>query len=196
MRQSVVNRKKVWSLKPRRAAAAALMEFFYPVHYEIGTALEDVVRAHVLSRQQAASLWLIRSQGEDGVRMRRKEIEANVRRWFEVTNAAVSRSLRGLMRPPLALIEIAEDPNSGREKVISLTPKGRAFLDTVAARATSGLADLIEEVSPELVDAAILYFRELTSAFQRSRARRGLRLIRSDPRLKRQPGTPLGQEGE
>jgi DNA-binding MarR family transcriptional regulator len=182
MPQSIVNRKKVWSLKARRAAAAALMEFFYPVHYEIGTALEDVVRSNVLSRQQAASLWLIRSQGEDGVRMRRKEIEENVRRWFEVTNAAVSRSLRGLMRPPLELIEIAEDPRSGREKVISLTPKGSAFLDSVASRATGGLADLIEEVSPELVDAAIYYFRELTGAFQRSKARQRLRLIRSGAR--------------
>jgi len=196
MRQSIVNRRKVWSPKARRAAAAALMEFFYPVHYEIGTALEDVVRSNVLSRQQAASLWLIRSQGEHGVRMRRKEIEENVRRWFEVTNAAVSRSLRGLMRPPLELIEIAEDPKSGREKVISLTPKGRAFLDSVASRATGGLADLIEEVSPELVDVAIHYFRELTGAFQRSRARQRLRLIRSGARSDRGRRMSPEPEGE
>src|SRR5262245_1743817 len=101
MKQSAVDRKKFWDLKTRRAAAAELMTFFYPVHYEIGTALEDVVRSHKLSRQQAATLWLIRSHGEDGTRIRRKEIEANMCRWFEVTNAAVSRSLRGLMRPPL-----------------------------------------------------------------------------------------------
>src|SRR5262245_19643599 len=146
MKQASVNLKKPWTLKARRAAAAELMEFFYPIHYEIGTALEDVVRAHRLSRQQAASLWLIRSQGEEGTRMRRKQIETNMRRWFEVTNAAVSRSLRGLMRPPLELVEIAEDPTSGREKVISLTPKGKAFLDSAAARATEGLASLIEEL--------------------------------------------------
>lgn len=176
-KQSLAIPKQAWSVKARRVAAAALMEFFYPVHYEIGTALEDVVRAHILSRQQAASLWLIRSHGEDGVRMRRKEIETNVRRWFEVTNAAVSRSLRGLMRPPLELIEIAEDPQSGREKLISLTPKGKAFLDSVASRATDGLADLIEELSPELVDGAIVYFRELTGAFQRSRRPHRLRVI-------------------
>jgi DNA-binding MarR family transcriptional regulator len=180
MRPTLVDRKKAWNPKARRIAAAELMAFFYPVHYEIGTALEDVMRSNMLSRQQAASLWLIRSQGAGGTRMRRKDIEANVRRWFEVTNAAVSRSLRGLMRPPLELIEIAEDPKSGREKLISLTPKGIAFLDSVASRATRGLADLIEEVSPELVDSAILYFRDLTSAFQRSKARRRLRLIRSD----------------
>src|SRR5580700_5093273 len=105
MQQKVANRQKAVRTKAyRRSAATELMEFFYPVHYEIGTALEDVVRANVLSRQQAASLWLIRSQGENGYRMRRKDIEANIRRWFEVTSAAVSRALRAMMRPPLELI--------------------------------------------------------------------------------------------
>jgi hypothetical protein len=80
--------------------------------------------------------------------MRRKDIEVNVRRWFEVTNVAVSRALRGMMRPPLELIEIAENLKSCREKLIILTPKGKTFLDSVASRATQGLADLIEELSP------------------------------------------------
>ncbi len=114
------------------------MEFFFPVHYEIGTALEDVVRSEALSRQQAASLWLIRSQGEGGRRMRRKDVETNMRRWFEVTSAAVSKALRAMMRPPLELIDIIEDPHSGREKLIVLTPKGKAFLDSAAERATAG----------------------------------------------------------
>jgi DNA-binding MarR family transcriptional regulator len=171
-----------WNPKARRAAAAALMEFFYPVHYEIGTALEDVVRANVLSRQQAASLWLIRSQGENGYRMRRKDIEANIRRWFEVTSAAVSRALRAMMRPPLELIEIIEDPRSGREKLVTLTPKGMAFLDSVAAQATTVLAELIEDVSPELADSAIDYFGHLTRGFERAQTRGRIRLISHDPR--------------
>jgi hypothetical protein len=111
-----LTRKRSVSAKPyRRSAATELMEFFYSVRYEIGTALEDVVRADVLSCQQAAVLWLIRSQGDDGVRMRRKHIESHVRRWFEVTSAALSRSLRSMMHPPLELIRITEDPRSGRE---------------------------------------------------------------------------------
>ena len=111
MQQKVANRQKAVRTKAyRRSAATELMEFFYSVHYEIGTALEDVVRADVLSRQQAAILWLIRSQGDDGSRMRRKDIESNVQRWFEVTSAALSKSLRAMMRPPLELIEITEDP--------------------------------------------------------------------------------------
>jgi DNA-binding MarR family transcriptional regulator len=65
--------------------------------------------------------------------------------------------------------------------LISLTTKGKAFLDSVESRATEGLASIIEELSPELVDAAILYFRELTSAFWRSKQRHRLRIIESVP---------------
>lgn len=153
------------------------MEFFYSVHYEIGTALEDVVRADLLSRQQAAILWLIRSQGDGGIRMRRKDIESNVRRWFEVTNAALSRSLRTMMHPPLRLIEITEDPHSGREKLVALTPKGKAFVDSAASQAASVLAGLIAEVPLDVIDHAISYFRHLTATFQSSRARSQIRLI-------------------
>jgi DNA-binding MarR family transcriptional regulator len=156
------------------------MEFFYSVHYEVGTALEDVVRADVLSRQQAAILWLIRSQGGGGVRMRRKDIESNVRRWFEVTSAALSKSLRAMMHAPLELIEITEDPRSGREKLVALTPRGKAFLEVAATKAGMVLAELIEDAPLEVIDHAITYFRYLTGAFQSSQARSRVRLIQVD----------------
>jgi DNA-binding MarR family transcriptional regulator len=181
----VIRQKKMYpgqsarSPADRRPAAAELIEFFYSVHYEIGTALEDVIRADRLSRQQAAILWLIRSQGGAAARMRRKEIEANLRRWFEVTSAAVSKSLRGMMHEPLALIEITEDPRSGREKVVALTPKGRAYLDTAAGQATSLLAALIEDVPIDVIAHAITYFRHLTGAFENLQRRDRLRLVRS-----------------
>jgi DNA-binding MarR family transcriptional regulator len=188
MRQTTANRKKAIAPKTGRGTEAAeLLEFFYPAHYEIGTALEDVLRADLLSRQQAATLWLVRSQGEDGLRMRRKDIEANVRRWFEVTSAAVSRALREMMHPPLELIEITEDPKSGREKLVSLTPKGKAYLDGAAGRATAVLAALIEDVPPELVDSAIIYLSQLTRAFQRSKTRTRIRLIHADEKSGRNP---------
>jgi DNA-binding MarR family transcriptional regulator len=182
MQEKSANRRKAAAPRTNRSAAGELMEFFYPVHYEIGIALEDVVRADQLLRPQAASLWLLRSQGEDGRRMRRKEIEANLRRWFEITSAAVSRALRAMMRPPLELIEMSEDPRSGREKLVALTPKGKAFVDSVAARATQVLADLIEDAPPEVVDSAILYFRHLTGSFQRSRTRTRIRIVQPSVR--------------
>jgi DNA-binding MarR family transcriptional regulator len=169
----------------RRSAATELMEFFYSVHYEIGTALEDVVRADVLSRQQAAILWLIRSQGDGGVRMRRKDIESNVRRWFEVTSAALSKSLRAMMHAPLELIEITEDPRSGREKLVALTLRGKAFLEVAATKAGTVLAELIEDAPLDVIDNAITYFRYLTGAFQSSQGRSRVRLIQLEDRAGR-----------
>ncbi len=177
--RNVLPTRGAGSSPSRQTPAADLIEFFYSVHYEIGTALEDMIRADLLSRQQAAILWLIRSQGGPGTRIRRKAIEANLRRWFEVTSGAVSKSLRGMMHAPLALIEITEDPRSGREKLIALTPKGRAFLDKAAGQATRLLASLIEDVPPDVIDQAIVYFRHLTGAFENLQRRDRLRVVGS-----------------
>lgn len=188
MQGSNVRRQNAVTAKTsRKTEAAEILKFFYPAHYEIGTALEDVLRSDVLSRQQAASMWLIRSQGVAGCQMRRKDIEANVRRWFEVSSAAVSMALREMMRPPLEFIEITEDPNSGREKLVRLTAKGKAYLDSVADRATKLLADLIENVPPQLVASAITYLGQLTSAFQRSKSRSRIRLIRPKQQSGKKP---------
>ena len=170
----------------RAPAAAELLEYFYPVHYQIGSAVEDVVRAGVLSRQQAAILWLIRSEGGRKFQMRRKEIETYTRRWFEVTSAAVSKSLRAMSHAPLELVEISEDPDSGRERLVALTVKGRKFLDETSARITIFLTQLVGRIPVEVLDNAIEFFHFLTEAFQHASARDQIRLIKSEPkRMKR-----------
>jgi DNA-binding MarR family transcriptional regulator len=113
----------------------------------------------------------------------RKEIEVNVRRWFEVTSAAVTRSLRAMMRPPLELIEMIEDPASGRQKLVVLTPKGQAFLDSVGEQATQVLAEAIQDVPAELIESVISYFGFLTRGFERFKVRSRIRLIRPDEKL-------------
>src|SRR5215813_11574461 len=92
--------------------AAVLLEFFYPFHYKGGMALEDTLRCGQLSRKQVAILWLIRSEGEPGKRMRRKDIERLIQTWFEVTSSAITKALRGMARPPLNLMQIVEDRQS------------------------------------------------------------------------------------
>jgi DNA-binding MarR family transcriptional regulator len=82
-----------------------------------------------------------------------------------------------MMHSPLALIEITEDPRSGREKLVALTPKGKAFVDSVATKAAAVLAGLIAEVPLDVVDHAISYFRHLTGTFRSSNARSRIRLI-------------------
>lgn len=157
----------------RGTTAAELQEFFYPIHYQIGMALEDALRGGLLTRKQSAILWMIRSAGEDGRRMRRKEIVQSMQSWFEVTNSALSKAIRGMARPPLALVQISEDPRSAREKLITLTPKGEQFLAAMAARGEAFLQDIIVHVPPEVIRGGIEYLQQLIEAFNRSRAQRG-----------------------
>ena len=78
-------------------------------------------------------LWLIHSEGVGGRSMRRKDIEASITTWFEVTSSANSKAVRQMAQPKLGLATIAEDPASGREKIVSLNPKGERFLAAMIA---------------------------------------------------------------
>jgi len=156
--------------QPEETTAAALQEFFYPIHYQIGMALEDALRGGVLTRKQSAILWMIRSAGEGGRGMRRKDIVRSMQSWFEVTNSAISKAIRGMARPPLALVQITEDPRSAREKLISLTPKGERFVGAMAERGEVFLEDIVKHLPAEVIHGGIEYFRQLIDAFNRSRA--------------------------
>ena len=153
--------------------AADLQEFFYPIHYQIGMALEDALRGGLLTRKQSAILWMIRSAGEDGRRMRRKDIVRSMQSWFEVTNSGLSKAIRGMARPPLTLVEITEDPRSAREKLITLTPQGVQFVAAMASRGEMFLHDIVQHLPADVTRGGIEYFRQLIAAFDRSRAVRG-----------------------
>src|SRR6266446_4048887 len=129
--------------------AAELLELFYPVHYKGGMALEDAMRGGRLSRKQMAILWLIHSEGEQGRRMRRKEIERLIQTWFEVSSSAITKALRGMARPPLSLVQIVEDPQSAREKLVRLTAKGERFLATMVAEGLKFEQQIVDYLTPE-----------------------------------------------
>jgi DNA-binding MarR family transcriptional regulator len=150
--------------------AAELLELFYPIHYKGGLALEDVLRRGRLSRKQVAILWLIRSEGEDGRRMRRKDIEQVIQSWFEVSSSAITKALRGMARPPLGLVQVLEDPHSGREKQILLTPKGERFLSAMVAEGREFLQQIVGQIPEELVKTGIEFLGQATAAFERVRA--------------------------
>lgn len=157
-----------------------LLEFFYPVHYQMGTALEEVLSGGVLSRKQVAILWLIRSEGLEGREMRRKDIETALRTWFEISSSAVSKALREMFGPPLAFVEIRESPDSGREKLVSLTPRGDAFLAETTEKGERYVARLVEKMPAEVMSGGAAYLRQLTEGYQRmSRAER-LRVVESE----------------
>jgi DNA-binding MarR family transcriptional regulator len=148
--------------------AAELLEFFYPVHYRTEKALEDELRGGLLTRKQVAILWLIRSEGVRGRSMRRKDIERLIQAWFEVSGAEITRTLRGMARPPLGIVKVVEDPHSGREKQVLLTQKGERLLQDMVERGRQFLQHIIiEQLSEDVVKSGIEFLRHGITAFER-----------------------------
>jgi DNA-binding MarR family transcriptional regulator len=166
---------------PAERYASALLELFYPIHYRGNMAVEDAMRGN-LTRKQAAVLWLIRSAGNEGGRcMRRKEIVSRLQDWFEVSNPALTQTLRGLARPPLGLVRLVEDPNSAREKRVVLTAKGERFLSTMVERGRDFLRRLAEQIPEDQLSGGIEFLRAGVAAFDRMHAQ-GLSSERRAPR--------------
>lgn len=165
--------------------AGELLEFFYPIHYQIEMALEDALRGGALTRKQAAILWLIRSEGDGSRRMKRKDIERLMQGWFEVSSSAISKAIRGMARAPLALVQITEDPQSGREKLISLTPKGERFLSAMVTRGEEFLQHIVEQLPTELVHHGIEFLGQTTETFRRVHTSRQLRAVHAGKMGKR-----------
>jgi DNA-binding MarR family transcriptional regulator len=148
-----------------RAAPRNFLELFFPIHYTIGMTVEDTLRNEKLTRQQTIILWLIRSKGENGEFMRRKDIVTAMSYWFELTNSAISKALRSLSKPPLSLLTIEEDPNSGREKVIRLTTEGKAFINEMIANAEGLIKILTDELTEEEIKQGLHIFQRLSDIF-------------------------------
>lgn len=153
--------------------AAELLEMFYAVHYRGNMALEDAMRGE-LTRKQAAILWLIRSEGGQSGGMLRKDIFRKLRDWFDISNPAVTKSLRGMMRPPLSLVRLAGNADSGREKIVYLTAKGERFVAAMVEQGHDFLRRLVEQTRLQLIseeiDSGIRFLRAGIDGFEHIRA--------------------------
>ena len=148
----------------RNELSGEILELFYPVHYQVGMALEDALRDRRLTRKQVAILWLIRSIGGERRGLSRKQIQQAVANWFEVSNSQITKALRAMARPPLGLIQIAEDPSSGREKQVLLTAKGERFLLTLVERGRAFFRPVGERLAPELIRDGLVFLRQASAA--------------------------------
>jgi DNA-binding PadR family transcriptional regulator len=146
------------------------LEFFYPIHYKLGMALEDALRSGQLTRKQVAILWLIRAEGGAERRMRRKDIEQRLTTWFEVSSSAITKALRAMARPPLNLLQIIEDPHSGREKQVILAAKGERFLLTMVEHGQQFVRDIAERMTAEEIHHGIRFLHQATLALDTRRA--------------------------
>jgi DNA-binding MarR family transcriptional regulator len=149
--------------------AAELLELFYPIHYRGNMAVEDAMRGK-LTRKEAAIIWLIRSVGEDGSEMRRKEIVARLQDWFDVSSPAVTKALRHMARPPLSLVRLVEDAASGREKRVRLTTQGQRFVLGMITRGQDFLHKVVEQLPDQQVRDGIDFLRAGVAAYERVHA--------------------------
>jgi DNA-binding MarR family transcriptional regulator len=149
--------------------AAELLELFYPIHYRGNMAVEDAMRGK-LTRKEAAIIWLIRSAGENGSEMRRKEIVARLQDWFDVSSPAVTKALRHMARPPLSLVRLVEDVASGREKRVRLTPQGQRFVLGMITRGQNFLHKVVEQLPDQQVRDGIDFLRAGVAAYERVHA--------------------------
>ncbi|MCX7061072.1 MAG: winged helix DNA-binding protein [Gammaproteobacteria bacterium] len=134
---------------PVSEAARDFLDLFYPVHYKIGIGIEDSLRGGRLTRHQVAILWLIRSEGEGGKRIARKEIERSITRWFEIGNSAISKALRVLSKPPYELLAIVENPLSARERYVLLTPAGEQQIEWMVAQGHRFVQRMVDHLNAD-----------------------------------------------
>jgi DNA-binding MarR family transcriptional regulator len=150
--------------------AAELLELFYPIHYRGNMAVEDAMRGE-LTRKQAAIMWLIRSAGDNGRELRRKEIVRRLQDWFDVSSPAVTKALRHMARAPLGLVRLVEDSDSGREKRVVLTQKGERFLLAMVARGRDFLQRaVVGQLAPDQLRDGIEFLRAGVAAYERFHA--------------------------
>jgi DNA-binding MarR family transcriptional regulator len=142
------------------------LELFYPIQYKIGLALEDALRLGQLTRKQVVILWLIRCEGEGGRSMNRKDIQTMLTSWFEVSNSTITKALRSMARPPLGLVRVLEDPQSGRQKKIVLTTKGERFIEEMIERGRAFIEPVVARISADEAEIGLQFLKKWISTVE------------------------------
>ena len=167
---SFVDTKYSWSdipRVPREYASLMQLDIFFPIHYKAGNALETALRSSVkLSRQQVIILWIIAAEGADGKFMPRKSIETALSDWLEITSSSISKAIRSLCAPPLSLLYLKEHPQSGREKMVCLNPKGERFIKRMFDNGTQFLEGVIANLGDDEIDMLIHIFSRTSDIFE------------------------------
>lgn len=148
--------------------ATDLMNLFLPVHYRIGVGFEETLRCGQLTRKQVAILWLMRAEGGPDGSMRRKDIERLLTSWFETSSSTITRALAALARPPLKLVRIAGDRDSGREKRVTLTPTGEQFLANMLAGGRAFTQALLDGMPRDEVRELVRLMQKAVSVLEQN----------------------------
>jgi len=150
---------------PAADVPSEFLDLFFPIHYTVGMRVEEAFCRGVLTRQQAIILWIIRSKGGEKKAMDRKTIEQDMVDWYEITSSAISKAIRSLAKAPLKLVTIVENPESGREKIVALTPKGERFVAQMYEDACAVIKIATDQMAGDEVDMGIHAFGRIRDIF-------------------------------
>tara|TARA_R110001599_G_scaffold353883_1_gene602267 strand:+ start:57715 stop:58026 length:312 start_codon:yes stop_codon:yes gene_type:complete len=94
--------------------------------------------------------------------MRRKDIELRIGAWFDITSSAISKALRSLARAEMPYLEIREDPNSGREKLVTMTEEGQRQIQEMINRSEQFIGKIVEQLTEEEIRAGLVFMRRVS----------------------------------
>ena len=141
-------------------AARQFLELYYPIHYQAGIGVEDSMRGTALTRHQVAILWLIHSDGIDGRRMNRKAIVTALENWFQISNAAVTKAIRGMSGAPHNYVRLDESPDSAREQIVRLTKRGEREIASMIERGVRYVQQIVDHMDDEQIVNGIAFFEK------------------------------------
>jgi hypothetical protein len=111
--------------------------------------------------------------------MLRKEVARRLHNWFDLGSPAITTALQTLAKPPLRLVRLVGNADSGREKKVILTARGQRFVASMGKRGQSLVLELISDLrktlSDDQINAGMEFLRLSVSFFQRLYPRRGLK---------------------
>jgi len=120
-------------------------------------------RESELTMPQVSTLMRLHHEGACGI--------SEVGSHLGVTNAAASQMVEKLVQQ--GLLERAEDPRDRRAKQLTLTPKGRALIQTGLEARRRWLEELSTALTPEQQKAVIAVLPYLTQAARELEPRSG-----------------------
>ena len=140
------------------------LDYFYPIYFSIGMRIASgLMEPGKLDRHQTVIMWILRSEtlrsGELSVS--RKDVVRLMTVWYDITNSGVSRALRALSKDPMNYISLEESPNSGREKMITLTPRGQKHCADMMVTGRKVIKEVVGNLSTEESKMTIFMFRRL-----------------------------------
>ena len=152
------------------SAPEGFLDYFYPIHYSIGMRIEAGLRAcGRLDRHQTVIMWILRSEIRRSGRsaIPRKDVVRLMTNWYDITSSSVSKALRALSKEPLNYLELREDPNSGREKLIEMTEAGARHCEEMIASACDVIRRITDNFSKEENQMGIFMFMRMDEEFSK-----------------------------